>query len=228
MKFDWNVMVLLFGIIQSIFIFYIFSKAGNKNHLQFGAWLSILLFFLIESFMIRSGAIQYALHLFKVPTPFLFLLGPLLYGYTNVHVGHKTNRAYRLLHFVPFVFYAFYLFNFFLQSSAYKHNIIAKDFHPDWHVLPVTKSFSVDPWNINGWIFVELIVLHLAIYIVLSLRKIIRNKHIIAKQKNWLLYLNSMMAIAVFILFFSQGGVINGTVFLESPLLIYSSHLSFT
>jgi len=227
MKFDWNVMIILFGIVQGMFILYtIVAKNKIRNYLPLVFWICILLSLLLESFLVRSGIIQYVIHVFKVPTPFIFLLGPLLYEHIVVQIGGKINVKHRVLHYLPCAFYFLYSFNFFLQSYEYKFNIIARDFHMDWVSLPVTQRFLVDPWDINGWIIVEIIVLHLVIYSILGYVKILRDKSNAAKK--WLLYLNTVMLISALVLFFAQGGVIDGTVFLKSPFPHYSPSIFVT
>ena len=227
MKFDWNVMITLFGIVQGCFLLSLMElKKIAKNHVQFVLWLAVLLLLLLETFLIQSGIIKHALFLFKMTVPCILLLGPLLYGYTIAPHRKIEHLKKNWFHFIPFFFYLAYSFNFFLQPNALKYNIIVNDFHKNWLPLLAVDSFSMDPWNINGWIVVELMVVHLLIYSVAGWVKVWNDKKQDSREKrNWLLYLNTVLFVSALILFFAEGGVVNGHVFLESPFPRYAPSL---
>ncbi|WP_431128170.1 helix-turn-helix domain-containing protein [Flagellimonas flava] len=93
----------------------------------------------------------------------------------------------------------------------------------------VKPHFSTDPWNIQGWVVVELLSLHLFIYGCVSIVQIIkyrRNDKKVEREKiNWLTYVTGILILGSLILFFSQGGKIEGYVFFKSPFPHYSADL---
>jgi len=190
-------------------------------------WLIVLMILQLESFLLRTGLIKFVLHLHNVSMPLIFLLGPFLYFYILNQIGKRITLTIKTLHILPFLFYFGYSFNYFLQSQNYKLNVIVEKFHPNWEQLPVEKYFSVDPWNIQGWIVVEVLTLHLLIYGVLCFY-IIKNSKKITNSKNWLLYLTGILTFGGLILFFSQGGIINEKVFFKSPFPQYSADVFST
>lgn len=229
MSFNWIVMFILFGIVQSVFVLTFFIlKDKNKTYTYFICLLTILLILQIESFLVRSGLIKYVLHLFNFSIPLIFLIGPFLHEYVVSHIKKRSFKK-RVLHLFPFVFYFSYSFNFFLQSAAYKYNIIANMFHQDWELLPVSQSFHVDPFGIQGYVVVEILTLHLLVYCFLSFFTLLKHKSRLNTRKlNWLIYISTIFTLGGLILFLSQGGIINGIIFFKTPFPHYSPDIFST
>ena len=172
---------------------------------------------------------SYALVLLNTNTPFIFLFGPLILLYSRSLTGTTLTNTDKLIHFLPFVFYFGYSFNFFLQDPAFKFNILAEMHEVDVSLKSFTQSFPSDPWNIQGWVVVEILSLHLITYGVLSLlilKK--RGSEVSASRFHWIRFLNILLIIGGSVLFLSEGGVINGVVFFESPFPKFSSDLFST
>lgn len=232
MDLNWIVMVILFGFIQAFITICLLIKNDAYSQNKFLIWSIIVLMLLqVESFLLKSGLIRKVPHLLNFSRSFIFILGPLLLFYIKSQFG-KTLRKKDGFHFLPFVFYFLYNFNFFIQPKAYKLNIITKLYFNNNDLLPVKKIYLADPWNIQGWIVVELITLHILLYSVVCiyfLYKIKKEKPSIRSTiKKWLLYLISLFAIGGVILFFSEGGIINGKVFLKTPFSKYSPDIFST
>jgi AraC-like DNA-binding protein len=212
--------VILFGMFQcaSILILFYFKGIfkGNSTIL----WLvALLLAVQLESFLIRSGYIVSALFLVNATTPLVFFIGPLLYGFTRSRSGHKLSARVLVLHALPGVLYFLYSFNFYLQPAAYKYNAVVRSFYPQMQTVPFAGAFSSDPWRLQGLVVVELLCLHMAVYAILSLVTVWRNRgreNALAGLR-WVAYINVVLLASALVLFFSQGGVINGFVFFKSP-----------
>ena len=89
--------------------------------------------------------------------------------------------------------------------------------------------FPSDPWNIQGWVVVEILALHLLTYGVLPLlvHKNTRSgkPDISLSRLSWIRFLNVMLLAGGLILFLSEGGVVNGKVFFKSPFPQFSGDL---
>ena len=227
-------LAIAFGFLQSCFVIYFFSvKNRASQHWPVTLIALLLMIGQIESFLLRSGYMIYTLHLVNISTPLIFLYGPLLYLYVKKQTGNSISNKIKIIHFLPFVLYLGYSFNFFLQSPSYKYNAFVSDFHPEWEMIAATTNFSVDPWNIQGWIVVEILTLHILVYCIICFYHILRQiptDHTKAnrKMRYWLLYISGILTAGGIVLFFSQGGIINGEVFFKSPFPHYSADLFST
>ncbi|WP_272862923.1 helix-turn-helix domain-containing protein [Aureisphaera galaxeae] len=230
LQFDVITMVVVFGMVQAGFILYFFSlKKRYSPHRYLVATVVVLLIMMIESFFLRSGYLFSFPHIFMVSAPFVFLLGPLCYEYVVSILGSQKQSKWRILHAVPFLFFFLYSFNFFLQPDHLKKALYVQDFRPGVEVSTTGPIFSTDPWGIQGWVVVELLSLHIFLYALVSglyiLRQRKRNGDTDKNKRNWSIYVTGILALGGFILFFSQGGVINGEVFFESPFPHFSPDL---
>ncbi|MBT8229458.1 MAG: AraC family transcriptional regulator [Bacteroidia bacterium] len=229
---SWLKFVILFGIMQSVLVIYLLrSSRKGIAHAILISILAILLIAQIEAFLIRLDQFSWFVHLMNISAPMIFLLGPLLYFYIRYQLGKSELYFKDGLHALPFLFYWFYSFNFYLQPHALKYNAAVMGFHPELDLIPVVQSFPFDPWNIQGIIIVELLSLHLIIYCLISFLVIFKSKVNQSKtssKKEWLYYVSGIMTAGALIMFFSQGGVINGKVFLKSPFPHYSADISST
>jgi AraC-like DNA-binding protein len=230
---NWLIIVIFFGIIQSAFmLFLIRKKIKTIAHPALFGILAILLLLQSEAFLMRLDQFSFFVHFMNIATPMIFLLGPLLYLYVQSQLGKSTSFKQYVIHGLPFLLYFLYSFNFYLQPTAVKHNAAVMGFHPNLELWPAIQSFPFDPWNIQGIVVVELLTLHLLAYCILSfivIRKAKKEptKHI-KKKTDWLFYMTIIMTAGGLIMFFAQGGIINGKVFLKSPFPGYSADISST
>jgi len=212
----WNVIAvfIIVGLIQCILLLSLFlNKRPLKKHRFFLFFLGVLFILQLEAFLIRSAYLVDLLALMNTSTPFVFLLGPLLLFYVRDLTISPKLKLQDGLHAFPFLFYFAYSFNFFLQPAAYKYNAFLRSFHPAESLQPVSQLFSSDPWNIQGWVVVELLALHLFIYAAISffhILKTARNSSLDKSLKQWMLYLNGLFLLGGLLLFLSQGGIVNG------------------
>lgn len=230
---SWLKYIILFGIVQSAFLLLLVNtKKRRIADLFFIGILTILMVLQIEAFLMRLDQFALFVHLMNIATPFIFLLGPLLYLYALGQMDIKLKNPRKLIHFVPFLCYFLYSFNFYLQPMALKYNAAVMGFHPDLELLPVVQTFAFDPWHIQGLVVVELLTLHLLCYCIASFIFIMNlskeNPKLNQRKKEWLLYVTGTMMVGALIMFFSQGGIINGKVFLKSPFPGYSADISST
>ena len=229
---SWLKFVILFGIMQSAMVIYLLrSTKKSVSHMTLLGIVIILLISQIEAFLIRQERFDRYVHIMNISAPLIFLLGPLLYFYVRAKLGKNGFGLKSGLHALPFIFYFIYSFNFYLQPYANKYNAAVMGFHPELEMIPAVQSFAFDPWNIQGIIVVEALTAHLIVYCIISFVMISRSRFFLSKHKirrEWLYYVSSIMTAGALIMFFSQGGIINGKVFLKSPFPHYSADISST
>ncbi len=223
-------MTILFGLIQALVIIYLFTtKPRFKEHKSIVFIISVIAVILIESLFLKSGLMSRHPHFLNISAPFLFLLGPLNLFYVKSQLKQKVTVNRRILHLLIFGFYFLYSFNFFLQSASFKYNIYVSSFHPNTALVDATMGIPIDPWEIQGWVVMEMISLHLFIYGCLCLYKVYvghKRQASISKDKlKWLLYIAVILIIVSLVLFLSHGGIINGKVFFNSPFPEFSPDL---
>ncbi len=224
MQFSYSAIAALFaGLLGFIFLCFFLNKPRRKQHRFLIYFLLILIYLQVYSFIFQSGLMLRVPWFLNTNIPLIFALGPFLFGYSRDLQQRKLSRKQWLYHLAPFIFVTFYCFNFYLQSDQYKFNIIADSIGANVDPQPFVKSFPSDPWDLNGWIVVELQCLHLfayASYMFFKLRKSNANSV-------WLTLLTFTLMTASVILFLSEGGIINGVRFLNN-LLPRLSNLLFT
>jgi AraC-like DNA-binding protein len=219
---------MLFGILQGILIISFFTyKRLISDHKYLVYFIAVIIFVQLHSFLIQSEAIFNVLILFNTNIPFILLFGPLLFLYSKSLLGAPVSISQRLLHFLPFIFYFGYSFTFFLQDPAFKFNILNSMLQLDLPSIPFNESTVFDPWNIQGWVVVEILSLHLVAYGCLSLFNL-KNQNALESGIDrllWLKFLNGILIIVGVILFLSEGGVVNGKVLFNSPFPKFSTDL---
>ena len=213
-------LIVLFGVFQGILIVYFFlrssaSRIANRNYIFI---FLILILLSLESFLNISGYMMYTLFLLNLSTPFIFLIGPLLYSQTIKESGGKPKLFF--LHHLPFLLFFAYSFFYYLQPAAYKYDNLVKDYHPNAHFLPFTRSFLSDPLHIRGYVIVELLSLHLIIYALISFLKA---KSL--KQKDFLYLMIWFTLAGAICILLSEGFVINGVRYLPNPLPPYTPNI---
>lgn len=205
--------VVLFGIFLNIALAALIIYKKQKEHNMFLAFLGVLTLIQAESFLNRSGYFMHLPFLINVSIPLVFLIGPLLYGYNRGRLSW--------MHFVPFIMYFGYSFFFFLQPDVFKENVIIRNFHPEVEITRVAPLFDTDPLDIQGWVVVELLSAHMLLYSLLSLRTAY-------KKTAWGVFISIILLTGSLALFFSQGGIVNGYVFLKNPFPHYAADLWVT
>ena len=222
--------VVLFGILQGIMILLFFSQKHRYRDHQYLLYFTFArLFAQLHSFLVRSGAMSYVLFLLNTNTPVIFLFGPLILFYSKTQVGFRFMFREKVLHLLPFIFYLGYSFHFFLQSSAFKLEVLAEILHANIPIPDYFMSFPTDPWDIQGWVVVEIISMHLVSYgiatILLLRSKDVNKTKVSSSKSHWLNFLNVLLIFGGIVLFLAEGGVINGKVFFRSPFPNFSSDL---
>ena len=223
-------LIVLFGILLGMPVIYVFSRKERIETHRF------LLFFFISlllvqaySFLVRSGLMMESLHLMNSNVPLIFLFGPFLLLYTRKLLGKNENRYLKLLHFLPFVFYLGYSFNFFLQSLDYKRYAYLKLIGLEYTGGQIVQRFDSDPWGVQGWVVVELLSLHLIVYSLWAIVQVYRHRTEISESRlKWASFVNLVLFMGGTVLLLSEGGVINGKVYYESPLSNISGDLFST
>ncbi len=216
----------LFGILQGVLIIFVFTqKKRYKQHKYLILFLIAVLIAQSHSFLMRSGMMFETLWLMNSNVPVLLLLGPFIYFYTLSAFGKPNPPIAKAMHLLPFFFYFIYSFNFFLQDPAFKFNILVNTLGLDIPLKSAVQLFPFDPWDIQGWVVVELLSLHLFLYGILSVWVIHQSsKDQDSKQqkstRRWLIFNGVMLSVGGLFLFLAEGGVINGYVFFESPISI--------
>jgi len=228
---------IFFGFVQGCFILYFFlTDRRYKGHLLFLGFIAILMLNQIESFLLRSSFIMYVPHFVNISTPFLLLIGPLLYRYIFSVPSNNPLPRRSLIHFLPFLTYFIYSFNYFLQPTGYKYNSLVAGFRPDLDLVEVQQHFSSDPWGVQGWVVVEGIAFHFLLYSIACFYYLLKRSSSAGKHgkdrgvpsRSWYLFLTSILTLGAGVLFFSQGGVINGQVLFVSPFPHFSPELFST
>lgn len=226
--------VVLFGLLQGLMLLYVFSrKTRIQRHRYFLFFIVALLFVQTHSFLVRSGWMEDLLFMMNTNVPVIFLFGPLLYFNTRQLLEQRTRRSMLItvLHLLPFLLYTAYSFNFFLQDVNFKFNAYNELASLEAPMKPFVQHFESDPWDIQGWVVVEIVCLHVIIYAISSILLVLRSKPNFKRSssvRSWSLFLNLVLLVGGLILFLSEGGIINGHVFFESPLARFSGDLFST
>ncbi|MEO9484885.1 MAG: helix-turn-helix domain-containing protein [Ekhidna sp.] len=215
MQFSFSSIAALFaGLIGIIVVCFFLSKQRGKQHRLLIYFLLILIYMQAYSFAFDTGLMLSFPWVLNSNIPLVFLLGPLLHGYSHYLQQRKLTSMEWIIHLLPFIFVTLYFFNFYLQGNGYKFNIIANSIDADEPLQSYVKDFPSDPWNLNGWIVVELQCLHLLVYGISTHLSIFRS----SARSRWLILLNFSLIVASVVLFMSEGGVINGVRFLGTFL----------
>ena len=224
--------IILFGLLQGLLVLTVFAwKRRIKEHKYLIALFIVMMLVQFHSFLLESKAMLHVIFYLNVDIPLVLLFGPLIFFYTRSLLGESKPKNLEFLHYIPFVFYFLYSFHFFLQPAKYKYNLVVELLGLELPMQSFVKSFSSDPWNIQGWVVVEIITLHLLTYAIAGLYKVhnkISSAQISSQKFKWLQFLNGIFLLGALIIFFSEGGVINGREFMPSPLPNFSGDLFST
>jgi AraC-like DNA-binding protein len=161
--------IIILGVIQGIFLSFIFLWSNNKNPSSNKYLGIIIILFALHNFDFWAS---YSLFTLKSPflldlaVPFSFAMGPLFYHYICRSLKNSPDK-YLLLHYIPFVFFFAYSFFFILQPNDFKYNVFVSSRNLDLPLREVILQHSFDPLNIRNRIGL-FNSLQLCIYLILS------------------------------------------------------------
>lgn len=172
--------LLLFGVLQGAgIILAVLTRAGRRNragHVFFAAFLGIITYLLLISFLFESRLLHQVPWLLGTPAPLYFLLGPILYWHlqANLDPGFDLSPGKHWWHFLAFVICVLSMLAFFGLPISTKIQYIQEAYRSDGR-LPSSRA-----------VFFGLSLLHIGSYWMLA-RSMIRkftSKH---KQEvsNW-------------------------------------------
>ncbi|WP_299820176.1 helix-turn-helix domain-containing protein [uncultured Pontibacter sp.] len=167
---DLFAVVMLFGIIQSVLLIYLFTF---KNKAPFflkllGLLVLSLTLITVEIFLSYSGYIVYAIHLVDFSEPLNFVLGPLIYFFVFCACYPKPFNKKYYLHFIPFVLYLAYCVPFYLQPESVKLDAFLSAYQPVLANPELEETSNLDPLFLKRFVN-ELCLMHISIYLALSL-----------------------------------------------------------
>ncbi|HEV8514705.1 MAG TPA: helix-turn-helix domain-containing protein [Cyclobacteriaceae bacterium] len=169
-KLDLFAIFIFLGIVQAVFLsLFFFSKENRKIEANVYEGLMVLSMAgcTFEIFLCYTGYIQQCLWLVDFSEPLAFIIGPSFYLMVVSLIHGKTNKT-RYYHFIiPLVWFLIQI-PFLIQSNDVKFNAWIGAYHPpgltyrDTHTSYSGNFFSTPSHS-------ELILTHLAIYMVLGL-----------------------------------------------------------
>jgi AraC-like DNA-binding protein len=158
----------LFGALNGLFFAAVFLKIkrGNpRTNLLAALLLANMAMIAAGSFCSYSGYLQIYPKLQKIFSPFLFLMGPLLFFYVRslLH-GDSSRGGGRIFHFFPALLNVIYNVPFYLKSDAEKVAMLVLGITPAVRVIRI------------------LAMIHFSIYFLFILREIRRFKTLAKEQ----------------------------------------------
>jgi len=180
---DWYLLLVLFGIFQSIILCLVLIIQSRKYGKRFG-YLSLFIFsvalVLIGVFLDYSGYFIKVIQFDKFSLPIQFLIAPslFLFIYTSLYPKGK-NRAW--IHYLVFIFFLLYLSFYFFQDSSFKYNLHVEEYGLNLSKLPTDSNVFYDPLGIHPYLHL-LVFIHLLIYGIL-MGFLITRKYIQSSEK---------------------------------------------
>ncbi|WP_224996197.1 AraC family transcriptional regulator [Cesiribacter sp. SM1] len=178
LKFDLFAALMLTGIVQGIFLFFLLLPKKHRQPYHYLLLALLVLSFsllVLEIFMGYTGLITQALALVDFSEPLVFAIGPLTYLLIRSMSGRLFSRT-DLLHFLPFLFYTAYHLLFLLEGGAVKYNAFLDAWHPDVAPVATATKFQQDPLYIRRNLE-YFILLHISLYMAVSLRWVNRQRN---------------------------------------------------
>ncbi|WP_083629226.1 helix-turn-helix domain-containing protein [Tenacibaculum agarivorans] len=176
LRLDISAFIILVGIVLGFLLSYFFIQKSfkhNKANIFLGLLLLTFTLNMLEGWLNYTGLIFRALHLTNFSEPTNFIIAPLLYLFVSRQLAEKPSKN-EWIHYIPFVLWLLYCVFFFKQSADFKYNsnIYALGF--DLNPLEIDYSKANDnPFGIRSYVN-ELTILHITIYSLFLLRKIVR------------------------------------------------------
>ncbi len=219
--------IILGGVLQALLLSFLFLKNRKQLvSLYFGLISIVIAIVELEFFLNYTAYITLAPHFVNVSTPFIFLLGPLLFFLVQKTINQQKKIIGLFIHLTPAICYFLYSLFFYLQPAAFKVNSSLNSFHA-LHGEKMVSLFSSDPLHIRGFVVIEGLAIHLFLYVIISLAILIKYaKHVSLSSKRnieslkWAKFLciNLLLGSVIFLL---TGGVINGQILFRSFLPPY-------
>lgn len=148
------------GVLQGFLLIFVGRKRRSESFIS-GIIVLIVSFMGIHFLLCSTNLIYIIPHFSGAVFPLLFLLGPLLLGLGNN--GFKTNLNFKLLvHLIPFLITIVYMFPFFLSSSESK--------------ISYMLNYQSGQNSVSGQILFWCGILHLTVYLCLSIGLILKQK----------------------------------------------------
>jgi AraC-like DNA-binding protein len=230
--------IILLGVIQAIFLTFIFLW-NNKKNPSSNIYLGIILFLIaIQNLDFWASYSRYTLKfpfLLDISVPFTFAMGPLFYHYIFRSLKNSTDR-YLLLHYIPFAFFFAYSFFFMLQPNDFKYNVFVSSRNIGLPLKEVILPHAFDPLGIRNRTGL-INSIQLCIYLVLSYSIFIKHVKIsniyffktgdpvITWLRNLLLSITMIVITAIIIQLVFPGGRVEFMLATCFTLFIY--YLSF-
>ena len=177
--------LLLAGIIQGI-ILTVIILSSRKKHTHplwiYATYCIVLLLPTIDHYLCYTGLMKHTLPLNDATETFPLLIGPGLYFILRSvieKVGVRLKRDW--IHFVIPILYFISQIGFLIQGREVKLSAYLNGFHPDiekptFEVSPLLNFSESVKDNLH-----ELVILLLAVYLVLSIRMIYKNRNLFKK-----------------------------------------------
>lgn len=216
-RIDLVAMLILVGVFQSFcFAFIYLFKAKRSKEIFEGILMLILGLIGLESFLNFSGFIMYTPWMVNLSPPLVLTIGPIWYLILKKNNSELPNSKWLVFHFIPALFYLAYSAFFYTQPSEFKIKAVLHSFHPNLFQKSIFSAIQTDPLNIQGWVVVEGLGLHLLAYSAISISILWRSfrkqeiKLLIQKpDSTWLIYWSGIFFIGS-IVFLMTGGIVNG------------------
>jgi len=219
--------IILFGIIQGIVLLIVFLLNKPKGYLFIALLLMSIIIQQLESFLLSSGHMINFLFMLNVSVPFSFLLGPAVNHYQSQIIDLKKPLRNSIIHYFPFLLYFIYSFNYFLQPANRKLFAYMQEMNLPTNPIESLSPFDSDPLNIQGYVVIELIALHLIGYGIGSLVQLykIRKQTYTSGLIYWLASLDILIFLIGVILLLSEGGIVQGYRFYSPVLPDYATRV---
>ena len=156
-----------------------------NKHIRFpfkvlAIWMVMNLIFLPYPILIDLNQFQNFPHYYRIPAPFLYLLGPLLYIFTRSLLNdEKKFYTTDWLHAIPFVFHLIELIPFYLSPASVKLELINQ---ADWNNLNIFLSAKEGFLNAKFHSILKLISWF--VYLLLSINLLHNYLNVTSRIKN--------------------------------------------
>ncbi len=201
LKIDIYSILIFLGVVQGIFLFYVFVRNSrtNKANIYFALFIFTLSLIILEIYFNYTGLTARYLFLVDFSEPLNFCIAPLFYIYLRQNYFNlKTNKWFHLSY--P-LFYFCYCFLFWLQSDDFKYFAYLSAYDPLNSNIEYTQVFHHDPLTLKANV-VELMVVQLVFYFVLIIRTFRKHKplsQIVSKKiiYNRIIFVSALMIVAI-------------------------------
>ncbi len=231
---DIYAIIIFLGVVQGLFLFYVFVRHNhvNKANIYFAFFILTFSLICLEILLNYTGLTADYLFLVDFSEPLNFFIAPLFYMYLcRNYFDLEPNKR---LHFSYPLFYFFYSFLFWLQPESFKKFAYLSAYDPINSNIVYEKIFPHDPLTLKANVM-EVMILQLVIYFVLVLL-LFKNHELVTKTISRraffkkILFISAFLIIAiVFVRNYFDGDL--GDHFLavcSSTLIYYLSYLVYS